>query len=107
MIRHGERSRGGEVRLASALESVLRRRGLGELGGFARLERRWIEVVGEALAAGSRPSRLEGATLVVRAADAGTASELRIEAGELLSRARQVSGLELRELKIRVARDVL
>jgi predicted nucleic acid-binding Zn ribbon protein len=96
------------VSFARALDALLRRRGLADLSLFARLEQRWDEVVGMAAASRSRPWRLlEGGTLVVQTDGPELASELRIQAEEVLARARDVSGLGLRELRVRVARDVL
>ena len=59
-----------------------------------RLAKAWPEVVGERLAAETRPSRLEAGTLVVQATSGPWGSQATFLAKEILKRANQALGGE-------------
>jgi len=66
---------------------------------------KWPEIVGDEVAAHSRPLSIEGHTLVVRVDDANWASELRWLENEVLSRVAEVSRSDrISALNVRVAR---
>ncbi|MGI9018763.1 MAG: DciA family protein [Euzebya sp.] len=72
-------------------ELVMRRRWAGRLDG-ARIFDVWDEVAGEEIAAHATPVRLHGGVLVVRAQDAGWATQLKYFTGELQGRANSLMG---------------
>ena len=66
---------------------------------------RWPEIVGEGVAAHSRPLSIDGGTLVVTVDDANWASELRWLENEVLARVAEVSRSQrISALNVRVAR---
>ena len=66
---------------------------------------KWAEIVGEGVAAHSRPSSIDGHTLVVTVDDPNWASELRWLENEVLARVAAVSGSgRIQALNVRVAR---
>jgi predicted nucleic acid-binding Zn ribbon protein len=66
---------------------------------------RWAEIVGEDVAAHSRPLSIEGETLVIVASDPTWASELRWLENEVLSRLTEVSGSDrVSKVNVRVER---
>ena len=67
---------------------------------------RWPEVVGQDLAAHSKPSFIEGDTLVVNSTDSTWASQLIWLETELLGRIQEISGSNLvQSIKVRVKRQ--
>lgn len=68
---------------------------VGELG------RRWGDVVGERLAAETRPAGMEGGVLLVRASSAAWAAQVRFLSDEVRARANQALGGEaIREVRV-------
>jgi predicted nucleic acid-binding Zn ribbon protein len=66
---------------------------------------KWPEIVGDEVAAHSRPLSIDGSTLVVTVDDANWASELRWLENEVLSRVAEVSRSDrISRLTVRVAR---
>jgi predicted nucleic acid-binding Zn ribbon protein len=66
---------------------------------------RWAEIVGEDVAAHSRPLSIDGETLVIVASDPTWASELRWLENEVLSRLTEVSGSDrVSKVNVRVER---
>lgn len=66
---------------------------------------RWAEIVGDDVAAHSRPLSIDGETLVIAAEDPTWASELRWLENEVISRVAEVSGSDrISALNVRVAR---
>ena len=66
---------------------------------------RWAEIVGEDVAAHSRPLSIDGETLVIVASDPTWASELRWLENEVLSRLTEVSGSgRVSKVNVRVER---
>lgn len=78
--------------LGRALEElVVRRRWGGRLSG-ARIFEIWDEVAGPDVATHATPVRLHGGVLVIRAEDAGWATQLQYFTGELQARANSLLG---------------
>ncbi|MEE8600129.1 DUF721 domain-containing protein [Euzebya tangerina] len=91
-MRNGRPARPEPQPLGRALEDlVMRRRWGGRLDG-ARIFDIWDEVAGEEIAGHATPVRLHGGVLVVRAEDAGWATQLRYFVGELQGRANSLLG---------------
>ena len=93
------------VPLTAALDNVLR----SLRGGADRAEVRgvfgqWDEAVGEAIATHVRPVRLERGVLVVDVDDPSWATQVRVLADDLRSRLRDVAGVSVERIEIRVAR---
>jgi predicted nucleic acid-binding Zn ribbon protein len=66
---------------------------------------RWPEIVGDDVAAHSRPLSIDGATLVIAAEDSTWASELRWLENEVIARVAEVSKSDqISTLNVRVAR---
>ena len=88
-----------------ALDGLLRslRGGAGraEVGGVFG---RWDDAVGPAVAANVRPVRLEQGTLLVEVDDPAWATQVRFLADDLRRRLREVSGVDVERLEVRVGR---
>jgi predicted nucleic acid-binding Zn ribbon protein len=91
------------VPFTDALDGLLRslRGGAGraEVGGVFG---RWEDAVGAAVAANVRPVRLEQGTLLVEVDDPAWATQVRFLADDLRSRLREVTGVEVTRLEVRV-----
>jgi predicted nucleic acid-binding Zn ribbon protein len=74
------------------LDRVLRRMGAPSSRTVATVEERWVEVVGESLAAHTRLVRVRDGVIVVAVDDPAWASELRWMGDTLAGRAREVLG---------------
>ncbi|MFZ9629853.1 MAG: DciA family protein [Ilumatobacteraceae bacterium] len=64
---------------------------------------RWVEAVGDAVAAHVQPVTLDGTTLVVKVDDPSWATQLRFLERTLRERLAEVAGVEVEHLEIRVA----
>lgn len=64
---------------------------------------RWEDAVGPHVAAHVRPLKLDRRTLVVEADSAAWATEAKFLADTITSRLREVAGVELDDLEVRVA----
>jgi predicted nucleic acid-binding Zn ribbon protein len=93
------------VAFSDALDGLLRslRGGAGraEVGGVFG---RWDDAVGPAVAANVRPVRLEQGTLLVEVDDPAWATQVRFLADDLRRRLREVSGVDVERLEVRVGR---
>jgi hypothetical protein len=92
----------GPRRVGESLDAVMRGLGAPEASGVHLVFDRWSEVVGEALAARTRPVRLEGSRLVLAVDEPAIATHVRFLQAELLARLEallgpgRVSALDLR-----------
>lgn len=85
------------------LDGILRQRPFNAGLTVGHLRQRWIEVVGERLAAECEPAELSSATLLIRASSAIWASQIRFLAGDIASRANEVLGrAAVTEVKVSV-----
>ncbi len=78
-------------------------------GGAGRAELRgvfgrWEEVVGPAVAANVRPVKLERGTLLVEVSEPSWATQVRFLADDIRTRVREVTGVEVDTLEVRVGR---
>ena len=93
------------VAFTDSLDGLLRslRGGAGraEVGGVFG---RWEEAVGPAIAANVRPVRLEQGTLLVEVDDPAWATQVRFLADDVRSRLRDVTGVVVERLEVRVGR---
>ena len=92
------------VPLSDALDDVMR-----SLRGGGRAEVRgvfgqWDEAVGEAVAGHVRPVRLERGVLLVEVDDPAWATQVRLLADQLRARLREVAGVAVDHIEVRVAR---
>ena len=84
---------GSEPRpVGESLDTVMRGLGAPEASGVHLVFDRWGEVVGEALAARTRPLRIEGSRLVLAVDEPAIATHVRFLQGELLARLETLLG---------------
>ena len=76
----------GPQPVGTALDAVMRGLGAPEASGVHLVFDRWAEVVGEALAARTRPLRIEGDRLVLSVDEPAIATHVRFLEKELLGR---------------------
>ena len=94
--RSSEPSRVGDV-----VRGLLGRREFARGMGVGKLARSWPEVVGERLAAETRPARLEAGTLVVTATSGPWGSQARFLEKEIRERANEVlGGAEVKRVQV-------
>lgn len=92
----------GPQPVGKALDAVMRGLGAPEASGVHLVFDRWSEVVGDALAARTRPLRIEGERLVLSVDEPAIATHVRFLEKELLGRFEdllgpgRVTGLDLR-----------
>jgi hypothetical protein len=79
-------------RIGESLDSVMRGLGAPEASGVHLVFDRWDEVVGEALAARTRPLRIDGGRLVLAVDEPAIATHVRFLQGELLTRLEDLLG---------------
>lgn len=82
----------GPQRVGKALDQVMRGLGAPEASGVHQVFDRWPEVVGEALAARTRPLRIEGDRLVLAVDEPAMATHVRFLQAELLARLADLLG---------------
>ncbi|MFL6205245.1 MAG: DUF721 domain-containing protein [Acidimicrobiales bacterium] len=83
----------GELRpVGESLDAVMRGLGAPEASGVHLVFDRWSEVVGEALAARTRPLRMDGGRLVLAVDEPAIATHVRFLQGELLARLEALLG---------------
>ncbi len=70
-----------------------------EVGG---LFGRWGEAVGEQVAAHVRPVKLDRGTLTVEVDDPAWATQVKFLTATIITRLREVAGVEVRDLQVRV-----
>ena len=78
--------------VGDVVEGLLGRREFARGMGVGKLARSWADVVGERLAAETRPARLEAGTLVVTATSGPWGSQARFLEKEIRARANEVLG---------------
>ncbi len=64
---------------------------------------RWVEIVGEPVAAHVTPAKLDGDVLFVDVDDPAWATQVRLLTGRIVERVREVAGTELSRIEVRVA----
>ncbi len=97
--------RGGPQRLGRALDRLMGTLRAPSVDVLDSVFTKWPEIVGDDVAAHSRPVSIDGHTLIVAADDPTWASELRWLENEVMSRVAEVSGSDrISALNVRVAR---
>lgn len=92
----------GPQPIGRALDAVMRGLGAPEASGVHLVFDRWAEVVGDGLAARTRPVKIDGGRLVLEVDEPAIATHVRFLQAELLARLDQllgpgrVTGLDLR-----------
>lgn len=92
----------GPQRVGRALDAVMRGLGAPEASGVHLVFDRWAEVVGDSLAARTRPLKIDGDRLVLAVDEPAIATHVRFLQAELLARLEvllgpgRVTGLDLR-----------
>jgi predicted nucleic acid-binding Zn ribbon protein len=93
------------VRLGDTIDGVLARLGTPPRAGVEVVFDRWDEVVGEVMAARTRPVAIDGETLVVRCDDPALTTHVRFLEPQLLSRLAELSGARhISRVEVRVDR---
>ncbi len=82
----------GPQRIGKALDAVMRGLGAPEGDGVHRVFDRWSEVVGEGLAARTRPLKIDGTRLVLAVDEPAIATHVRFLEAELLARFDELLG---------------
>lgn len=80
------------VPMHESLDRIVRHLGGPSVDGTTRIFNRWPELVGEAVAAQSRPVAMKGTTLVVAVSDPAWATQLRFLEHDLVQRLRAELG---------------
>lgn len=83
---------GGPRPVGESLDTVMRGLGAPEASGVHLVFDRWSEVVGEALAARTRPLRMDGGRLLLAVDEPAIATHVRFLQGELLARLEALLG---------------
>lgn len=84
--------RSAPKRLGSVLDGLLSRMGLASTLAGWRVVNAWPEIVGERVAAVTRPVRYEDNTLVVAVPDAGWRQELHLQTDLILEKIHELPG---------------
>ncbi len=93
------------VRLADTIDRVLGRLGTPSRAGVEVVFDRWDEVVGEAMAARTRPVAIDGDTLVVSCDEAALTTHVRFLEPQLVGRLAELAGdRHIRRIEVRVDR---
>ena len=82
----------GPQPVGASLDAVMRSLGAPEASGVHLVFDRWQEVVGEALAARTRPLRIDGQRLVLAVDEPAMATHVRFLQPELLTRLEELLG---------------
>ena len=82
----------GPQPIGTSLDAVMRSLGAPEASGVHLVFERWQEVVGEALAARTRPLRIDGQRLVLAVDEPAMATHVRFLQPELLARLEELLG---------------
>jgi hypothetical protein len=91
--------------VGESLDAVMRGLGAPEASGVHLVFDRWDEVVGEGLAARTRPLRIDGGRLVLAVDEPAIATHVRFLQGELLARLETLLGPgRVTSLDLRVGR---
>jgi hypothetical protein len=93
------------VRLGDTIDRVLAHLGTPPCAGVEVVFDRWDEVVGETLAARTRPVAIDGETLVVRCDDPALTTHVRFLEPQLVGRLAELSGeRHITRVEVRVDR---
>lgn len=93
------------VRLGDTIDRVLGRLGTPSRAGVEVVFERWSEVVGEAMAARTRPVSIDGPTLVVSCDDPALTTHVRFLEPQLVARLAELAGdRHITAIEVRVAR---
>jgi|SRR5512138_693909 hypothetical protein len=93
------------VRLADTIDRVLARLGTPSRVGVEVVFERWAEVVGEGMAARTRPVAIDGPTLVVACDDPAVTTHVRFLEPQLVARLAELSGdRRITRVEVRVDR---
>jgi predicted nucleic acid-binding Zn ribbon protein len=98
------------VPLAASLDGVVRSLQGGTSGGPGAAQTiggvfgRWVEIVGDTVAAHVQPVRLDGGRLVVEVSDPAWATQIRLLADTVCRRITDVTGTVVDTVEVRVAR---
>jgi hypothetical protein len=93
------------VRLGDTIDRVLARLGTPSRAGVEVVFDRWAEVVGDAMAARTRPVAIDGETLVVRCDDPALTTHVRFLEPQLVARLSELSGeRHITRVEVRVDR---
>jgi hypothetical protein len=79
-------------RIGQTLDAVMRGLGAPEASGVHLVFDRWAEVVGDGLAARTRPLKIDGSRLVLAVDEPAIATHVRFLQAELLARLEQLLG---------------
>ena len=82
----------GPQRVGKALDAVMRGLGAPEASGVHLVFDRWAEVVGDSLAARTRPLKIDGSRLVLAVDEPAIATHVRFLQAELLARLEELLG---------------
>jgi hypothetical protein len=82
----------GPRRVGEALDGVMRGLGAPEASGVHQVFDRWAEVVGEGLAARTRPLKIDGGRLLLAVDEPAIATHVRFLQPELLARLEELLG---------------
>ncbi len=82
----------GPQRIGAALDAVMRGLGAPEASGVHLVFDRWAEVVGDSLAARTRPLKIDGDRLVLAVDEPAIATHVRFLQAELLARLEALLG---------------
>lgn len=88
--------------LTEGLDRVLRALRGGDVRGTSTVFGRWEEIVGADVAAHARPVRLTDGRLAVEVEDPAWATQLRFLEADLVTRLREVGGLAVEHVDVRV-----
>jgi hypothetical protein len=92
--------------VGETLDRTLRSLGTPSVAGVEVLFERWDDVVGAAMAARTRPQRIDGDRLVVECDEPAVASHVRYLQAELVERLGQLSGdRRIARIEVRVTRS--
>jgi hypothetical protein len=93
------------VRLGDTIDRVLGRLGTPPRAGVEAVFERWAEVVGEAMAARTRPVAIDGETLVVACDEPALTTHVRFLEPQLVDRLAELAGgRHVRRVEVRVDR---
>jgi hypothetical protein len=91
--------------VTESLDRVLRSLRGGDARGTGTLHGRWEEIVGPEIATHARPVKLSDGRLVVDVDEPAWATQLRFLEAELVTRLRDVGGLTVSHVEVRVRRS--
>ncbi len=88
--------------LATAIARALKENGWENVIEQHKVFEYWEEIVGEAVAANSRPVEVRGSVLIVKAKNAAWRNELSFQRNDIIAALNQrLSGIRIKEIKLR------